>query len=84
MWFFFFSFFVFCTRSNRKQSDFLKRFIYLEMEPLQVLSVWIRIDVGVIETKIYFSFPISTELEPCHQMWFTFITKTPLFGGGGS
>ena len=49
----------------------------------QVLTVGVRVDLGIMEMKGYISFPKSSGLEPAHQMQFSDIPKT-LIGRWGS
>ena len=46
------------------------------MRPSQVLSFWLRLDLGVMEMKGYLPPSRSPELEPHHQMQFSVIPRT--------
>ena len=52
--------------------------IYLTHNWEPVLTVWVRVDLGVMTMKGYSTFPRSPELEPHHKMQFSVIPKTPL------
>ena len=51
------------------------------MEPELVLTLWVRVDEGVMTMKGYFILPKCPELELYHQMQFSIIPRTVLFGG---
>ena len=51
--------------------------------PGQELTLWIRMDLGVMAMKGYSTLPKLPELKPYHQMQFSVISRTPLFFGGG-
>ena len=55
------------------------------MGPKQVLSLWVRVDIGVIPMKEYSVLSSSGELEPHHQMLLSVILSIlSLFGEKGS
>ena len=45
------------------------------MGPWQVLWIRVKVDLGVLAMKVYFTFPKSSRLESHHQMQFNFIPK---------
>ena len=46
------------------------------MEPLEVLYLQVRVDLGVMTMKAYFTLSRSPDLESKHQRQFSVITKT--------
>ena len=46
------------------------------MGPQQVLPIWVKVDLGVMATKRYSTFPKAPGLEPRHQMQFSVVSKT--------
>ena len=51
------------------------------MGPEQVLPLWLRVDLGVMTIKEYFTFPKSLGQEPHHQMQFSVISQILIVGG---
>ena len=47
------------------------------MEPKQVLPFWVRVDLGIMTMKGFFTLSRSPEQEPFHQMQFSGIPRTP-------
>ena len=47
-----------------------------KMTPWLVLSLWIRVDLCVLVTTEYSTFPKAPELKPHHQMYFCVISRT--------
>ena len=53
------------------------------MRPLKVLLHRVRVYLGVMVLKGYYTLLRAPELEPHHQMLFSVISRTSLFFGGG-
>ena len=64
-----------------KSSKGLNSFIWPIDGLQQVLSFWVRVDLGVMTVKEYSTFSKDLELEPHHQMQFSIISRTLLWEG---
>ena len=62
---------VYDINSNNFQTDLFNPV----MEFLQVLTLWVRVDLGVMEMKTYPLLPRSPELEPHHLIQFRVMHK---------
>ena len=51
------------------------------MAPKQILPLYFRVDLGVMEMKSYFTLLRAPEVESHHQIQFSVIPRTPLLGG---
>ena len=73
--FFFFFFFFFCTYSYRIQVIFYADLFNPKMGPEQILSLRVRVDLGVMEIKGYTTFSKAPGQESHHQVQFNAIYR---------